>query len=525
MANHELDILTEHLPVSLHGRIALSNNTLYISTELRGNEYILSFIGYAKKSGYTNIVWLSPEQFSATKRKLGNTSTNMADADVQKAARNIFQQAHDMGASDIHIINKGTHGLIRFRIYGFLQDHIQFESSFTERLISTIYSTMSTGQSDGNFTPTKRQDAIIADPKWLPYGVQSIRVHTEPLHSSDPTSRCGTFMPLRLLHDRSQAQGSLEDRVLSLGFDEKDAATFRSLTRRTGLTIVSGPTGHGKSTILKHIMEGQATSNPERCYLSIEDPVEYPIKGVQQMLISTKTSDDPKQRGRNYTDALAGAMRSDPDVIMIGEIRYPEAAAAAMDMALTGHAVWTTIHANNAFGIITRMISLLSAANYVEPLDYLCNPNIIAGLIDQRLLPVLCPHCKISLHDIEAKKELLHPQLLSSGALERLRDVMQDRDNVAVQNYKGCEHCNGMGIKGQTVVAEVIETDEILLNFLHQGDLRKAGQYWKTKRGGRRYLERTIDLIAQGHIDPMLAELRLGLPLNIAKVSAARLHA
>ncbi|MEG1609965.1 MAG: ATPase, T2SS/T4P/T4SS family, partial [Bilophila sp.] len=122
-------------------------------------------------------------------------------------------------------------------------------------------------------------------------------------------------------------------------------------------------------------MESMAAENPEKAYITSEDPPEFPLSGVEQVLVSTnadRSSVDEKKRGLAYTNAIAGAMRSDPDVLMIGEIRYPEAATAAIDAALTGHGVFVTLHANNAFGIIPRMESLLNAAGYVSPLDHLC---------------------------------------------------------------------------------------------------------------------------------------------------------
>lgn len=514
--------LLTYLSDETRERVLLENGILLVSNELKGTAELLSFSGYIRRYGIQSIEWLSPEEFTKRKRFHASDAKEYQEADVQEYAKLLFQQAYEEGASDIHIINEGAYGLIRFRRLGLLKDHAEISAGFAERLIATIYSTMSTAQSDGNFTPSKRQDARIAKREWLPSGVHSIRVHTEPLQSEQSSSGVGTYMPLRLLYDRTNASGTLEERTESLGFDSIDAKKFRFLTQRTGLTIISGPTGHGKSTLLKHLMEGQTISNPEKGYLSLEDPVEYPMWRVQQVLVSTKTTNDPLQRGRAYMDALAGAMRSDPDVIMIGEIRYPEAAAAAIDMALTGHSVWATIHANNAFGIIRRMVSLLNAANYAEPLEYLCDHNVIAGLVYQRLLPILCPHCKIlfsALREDPEQRALLIKDDVKARLYSSLsRKKGQSVEKVALWNPHGCEHCKQLGIVGQTVAAEVIVTDDNLLGHLRKGDYNAAEEYWLNTSGGRTYVQHAVEHINNGIVDPTLAEIRLGVPLNYSQL-------
>ena len=135
-------------------------------------------------------------------------------------------------------------------------------------------------------------------------------------------------------------------------------------------------------------------------------------------------------------------MRSDPDVLMIGEVRYPEAAAAALDAALTGHTVWSSIHAGSALGIVDRLFSLLNAANVSDPVDTLCTPGVLAGLVYQRLLPMLCPHCclniKDALHDDQGKAKLLVP------VLQRTRRLGVPLHMVRVRG-RGCSLCHKTG--------------------------------------------------------------------------------
>ncbi len=164
-----------------------------------------------------------------------------------------------------------------------------------------------------------------------------------------------------------------------LGFAQSQCRDMDFLTKRTGLTVISGPTGHGKSTVLKHTMESQTETAPEKAYHSVEDPPEFHMRDVNQIKVTTKQEGDydRSKRAAAYINVIAGAMRSDSDVLMIGEIRYPEAAVAAIDAALTGQSVWATLHANNGFGIVTRFESLLRSAGYLDPLDVLCDPNVL----------------------------------------------------------------------------------------------------------------------------------------------------
>lgn len=510
--------LFSHLPENLQSRVLLEEGTLYTSEELKGDPALISFVGLAQRYGVMNVEWLDARAFDL--RSNGQSSSEPKnETEMRLYATRLFQTAFNESASDIHILDLGAYGLIQFRRLGLIKDHSQLRGGFVQDLITAIYQTM-TLSADTQFSPTLRQDARIAERRFLPPTVHSIRVHTEPLQCQQAKDGCGVFMGLRLLYDRTKAEGSLEDRVAVLGYDKQDGKRFRFLTKRTGLTIISGPTGHGKSTLLKHVMEGQTYSHPEKSYFSIEDPTEYPMNNVKQVMVgSSRITTDTNQRGQAYMDAIAGAMRSDPDVIMIGEIRYPEAAAAAIDAALTGHSVWATLHANNAFGIIRRMVSLLNAANYAEPLEYLCDHNVMAGLVYQRLLPVLCPQCKVPLDSFikqYPKGSEERERILPDAVFGRLMSVVNNTDQIFVQGA-GCDHCHNLRITGQTVAAEVIVADQIMLTHLRDGKYEKAQRYWKEEQGGRSYIEHAIELIAVGLLDPYLAETRLGVPLNFSK--------
>ncbi|MBF0482499.1 MAG: Flp pilus assembly complex ATPase component TadA, partial [Desulfovibrionaceae bacterium] len=428
---------------------------------------------------------------------------------IQQFAIELLSKAYEAGASDIHLTDFGPYTLIQFRCLGMLNDHTHLEGDFGRQVIACIYQTL--GQSgDACFSPSERQDGRICKREYLPAKVHSVRVHSEPLESALSISGVGISMALRLLYDSTSATGNLETRMGLLGFSKSHYETVDFLTRRTGLTIISGPTGHGKSTLLKHVMEAMVDRNPGKAFYSIEDPPEYPLKGVRQVIVYTK---EQLERFSAYVDAIAGAMRADPDVLMIGEIRYGASAVAAIDAALTGHAVWATIHANNAFGIISRMISLL-AKHFEKPLEHLCDHNVLSGLEYQRLVPVLCNECKIRMLDIpENEREYFIPLDVQQRLIRRAENI----ENVYVRG-EGCERCNRRGLSSQTVAAEVVATDQAMLGFLRAGNTEKAYEHWKIEYNGVDYVQHALQLIQAGTVDPYLAEERLGVPLDFNHV-------
>ncbi len=496
----------------------LEDGTLYISEAWKGEAEVISFIGLAHKRGVKGVEYLPAGEFQNRYVKAAKEQDiqGLGDSELQSYAKKLFELAFKENASDIHIEDYGTYGIIRFRCLGMLHTHLELPGEKTKQLIAVIYGTLAQQASTTAHTPTVRQDARIAKREYLPAKVHSIRVHTEPLEVSQADGGAGCFMSLRLLYDRTSAKGSLRNRLASLGYEDTDIGRFRFLTERSGLTIIAGPTGHGKSTLLKHVMEAQAEEAPEKSFQSVEDPPEYPLAGVKQVMVSTGNVADPAARGRNYIDAIAGAMRSDPDVLMIGEIRFPEAAVAAIDAALTGHGVWATLHANNALGIIMRMVSLLNAAHYADPLEYLCDHNVLAGLVYQRLVPALCPHCKIKLMDIQQAGEeglAYRRKVLPDYVFKRLERAVNNPENVHIRG-KGCPHCNNFGFAGQTIAAEVIVTDHTLLKHVRNGSISNAYQHWRENMKGRTVIQDAIQKIERGILDPHMTEIRLGIPLN-----------
>lgn len=501
---------TNEIPKILQERVMLLEGVILISAELEDDAHLMSFLSYAARKGYTETKRVEASEFQKLRKK--HYTRIETESDIQTLAVDIIADAHKQGASDIHLTDAGPYASIKFRKLGMVQDYKQLKGEKGRKVIVAIYQTMS-NQVDSTFIPSERQDGRIVNNDFLPSEVHSIRIHTEPLECAMADNGTGTFMALRLLYDRTTAKGNLVHRLTSLGYSEQHKRDFQTLTQRSGLSLLSGPTGHGKSTALKHIMESMAEENPEKNYLAIEDPPEYPLERVKQVRVSTNDQDE--NRGAAYRNAIAGAMRSDPDEIMIGEIRFPQAASAALDAAQTGHGVWTTVHANSAFGIIQRMVSLLHAANYPDPLEYLCDHTVLSGLHHQRLVPVLCPKCKMPIKDVFAlgPSNELRRRSLPQPLLERLMSTITDMDQIHIRG-EGCAECAGMGIIGQTVAAELVPTDPVILGAIRNGNMDAAYKHWRNELNGRTFVDHALELIQTGVIDPCLTELRLGVPLD-----------
>lgn len=413
-------------------------------------------------------------------------------SDMQQAATSIFQKAVEMRASDIHIrVSYRTRTEIYFRIHNDLEFIAEESSGYGKLLCSTIYHSMA-DVSDPTFEEMSRQDARISDRQKIPLGIDGIRIATSPQVD-------GFIMVLRLLYNDAASDTDL----IKLGYMEAQANSFELMKRRpTGINIVAGPTGSGKSTTLQRVLASIVKESQNRKHIiTVEDPPEYPIAGVVQTPVTNAESEE--ERTREFQRAIRAAMRLDPDILMIGEVRDAASAALAIQAAMTGHQVWTTLHVNNALAIVDRLQDLK------VPIELITDPTIVSGLTCQRLLKLLCPHCRQRISDVMDR--------YSERDLRRIMTVA-DLNSVYVLG-DGCEHCRNTGIVGRTPVAETIITDHTLMDFLRKKDRMGAISYWKNDQNGISMLEHAIIKIKAGLVDPFLAEDVVG-PLNMGIVES-----
>lgn len=526
--NHIHGHIFEGIPEEYRSQIALVEGSLHVSTTLRDEKKNINFLSNLaakiQKSGLGGkIHFHDPSEFDRLyhARSFLSQSDVSDDSKVVSLAKQLIRQAYDKRATDIHIIELGNYAAIKMRVKGHLSDFEALDPQAGERLISVIFNSLSTSSGTSSFNKQARMDARIIHRGVLPPAVHSVRLHTEPIQlpNSGRNDGMGTFLAMRLLYDSTEASGTLEERLGRLGYLPLHTAVIRRLTQRGGLSIISGPTGSGKSTALKHIMERMVMESPDRSYFSVEDPPEYPIRGVSQIQVITNVKNDANfdARGIAYTEAIAGAMRSDPDVIMIGEIRYPQAAIAAIDAAQTGHSVWATIHANDAFGIVTRLESLLRAAEVNRPIEVLCESNVLTGLCYQRLIAILCPECKERWVDLPKDQQDKRLSMDLYGRLSGLKGFSDsDFDNIHLRG-PGCPACADTGLDRMTVVAETIEMTPEILFAMKKGDKAEAKRIWLEQQKGFTYMDHAIQLIKSGEMDPEIAESRLGTLLMNAQ--------
>lgn len=408
-------------------------------------------------------------------------------SEMQRIATDIFRKAVKRRASDIHIrVAYKGHTEVFFRVHNDLLPVAEHPPSWGKMLCSAIYTAMS-DVSDATYEDLSRQDGRISSRNKLPAELDGIRIATTPQVD-------GNVMVLRLLYNDTNVSND----ICLLGYSQEQKSLIALMKRRpTGINIISGPTGSGKSTTLQRTL----LSIHQECHgtkhiITVEDPPEYPMAGIVQTPVSNVKTEE--ERSAAFQEAIKSSMRLDPNVIMIGEMRDPPSARLGVQAAMTGHQVWTTVHANNAFAIIDRMVDLGISPNVM------CDPTIITGLICQRLLKVLCPHCKVPMAKV----------LEQYTAQDQARAMSTIDISAAHVAGAGCPECSDTGIAGRTVVAEVVVPDQSMMKFIKNGEKSRAIEYWRS-RGGKTMLDMAVSKVNEGLCDPFQAEEEVG-PLNFA---------
>lgn len=432
------------------------------------------------------------------------TESLARDSEKIRLALDIQQHAVSLRASDVHIRVFGSrHTRVYFRIDGQLQELTQWQMSAEngEDLSRTIYQSL-TNTARPSYVPTIGQDGQIDHADYLGRGLAAIRVKTCP-------HKLGHMMVLRLLYNRAHAaKGSLDERLNAAGYSPDHIEMFRTMiSRPKGLVLLAGETGSGKSTTLMHLLEVVHAERAGSNILTIEDPPEYDIEGAMQ--IPVVTEDDSESRSEAFVRAIRDALRLDPDVIMIGEVRDPASAVLAVQAAITGHLALSTVHTNSCVDSLVRLYTLIGShrdGGGVDPSMYLANPQTVAGLCYQTLVPLLCTQCREPLRGNESRVPRdLYQRLKEIGLL----------DHPVHLRGSGCRACQTdgarvTGIYGRTVVAETACTDSEYLARFNKHDIAGAQEHWIRALGGRPIMAHALEKIAQGLVDPVLMEQRVG---------------
>ncbi len=333
-----------------------------------------------------------------------------AEAPIIKLVNHIFVQAVKRGVSDIHIEPFEKEVRVRFRIDGVMYPAFTPPKRVQSALISRIKIMANLNIAEKRLPQDGRINIKVAD-KTI-----DIRVSVLPV-------QFGERIVMRLL-DKSKTFGKLED----LGFSDRDFQVVKdSIGRSNGIILVSGPTGSGKTSTLYSIL--YRLNTPDVNVITVEDPVEYQMAGIGQVQVREKI-------GLTFAAALRSILRQDPDIIMIGETRDQETAQIAIQSALTGHLVLSTIHTNSAPATITRLIDM-----GIEP--FLISSSIVA-VIAQRLVRRLCPKCK----------QVYTPD---QEVLRLLNISPEEAKKITFYKPGGCDECNQMGYRGRLAIFEVMQ--------------------------------------------------------------------
>ena len=339
------------------------------------------------------------------------------EAPIIKLVHSVIAQSVDDGASDIHFEPQAKELMIRFRVDGVLHEIMSIPRRMQAGVISRL-KIMAELDIAERRVPQDGRIGLMVGGKPI-----DMRVATLP-------TVYGEKVVMRLL-DKSNVMLDLED----LGFSEKALKRFhKSLAKPYGAILVTGPTGSGKSTTLYAALN--ILNSPDKNVITVEDPVEYRLTGINQVQVNVRA-------GMTFSAALRSILRCDPDIVMVGEIRDRETAQIAIESALTGHLVLSTLHTNDAPGALSRLTEM-----GIEPF---LTSSAVDCVLAQRLARRLCPQCR---EPYTATKEMLRKNDFPPEVC--------DRDDVVLYRAKGCARCNTTGYKGRLGLYEVMIVSEAI---------------------------------------------------------------
>jgi general secretion pathway protein E len=379
------------------------------------------------------------------------------EAHMQGNILDLIEQAYALNASDIHIDVSEQVTTVLFRVDGTLFKHATWTADHGVRFLGACYAMADIA--NRSYSPARFLAARLAPrdgrDEWaFPHGLEAIRMQFNPKTFGI------TYAVLRLLGS-VRATSSIED----LGFEPEQLQTLKAFARRNkGLAIVAGPTGSGKSTSMSTLLIRQreiddASGRGRTCF-TIEDPPERRLPGAQQLVVPNTDTDEA--RGAAFADSIRAALRSDPDVVMIGEIRDLITANLAVTASMTGHQVWSTLHCSSAHAIPLRLTDLGVDRTVILGSDEL---QVAVG---QVLVPKLCTEC--------SKPLLSEPPSPEVHALHAILGA-----NARVPAPKGCDACRQTGVKGRTVLAEVVRTDPDYLKVLADDGIVAAREFSRAR--------------------------------------------
>ncbi|SDL63316.1 MSHA biogenesis protein MshE [Janthinobacterium sp. OK676] len=383
----------------------------------------------------------------------------LEEAPIVKLLQSVFEDATQVRASDIHIEPQEGRLQIRFRIDGVL--HLQTEAD------SKIASSLA--------LRLKLMSDLDISEKRLPQdGRFAIRVKNQRIDvriSTMPT-QYGESVVMRLLN-----QGGTTLRLDAIGMPPALVAQFRAIVSRpNGLVLVTGPTGSGKTTTLYCALS--ELNSVEKKLITVEDPVEYRLAGINQVQVNDKIE-------LNFARVLRSALRQDPDIVLVGEMRDQETAQIGLRAAMTGHLVLSTLHTNDAISTPLRLMDM-GVPRYMVG-------SSLQAVLAQRLVRVICESCSTPYQPTPNEYEWLRLEL---GELVERNQYFHG---------KGCSHCNGMGYRGRTGVYELLEITRAVADAANHADPSHFMKVATAQMAGETLRRHAVQLVVQGRTTVMEA--------------------
>lgn len=352
------------------------------------------------------------------------------DAPIARIVDELIETAYQDRASDIHIEPEEEITLIRFRIDGVLQDVLRIPNKLHDRIVTRI-KVLSNLRTDEHMSAQDGKMRMELEEENL-----DIRVSMIPIAE-------GEKVVMRLLSSRAR-EYSLTD----LGFNEHDLRKITDAFNKSyGMILSTGPTGSGKTTTIYSILE--VLNTREKNITTVEDPVEYRIKGANQIQVNVKTN-------LTFANGLRSILRQDPNIIFVGEIRDSETAGIAVNAALTGHLVLSTLHTNDAVTAIPRLIDMK-----VEP--YLVSSTVTV-IVAQRLVRKICGFCRVS---TTMKFEELMKNIPENILKNHFIPVGTNKE-IRTYRGKGCKNCHFTGYRGRVGIYEVLEVSKEIRKLISE---------------------------------------------------------
>ncbi len=404
-------------------------------------------------------------------------NTSIQKASLTDMVTVIIAVAIKSRSSDIHIECEENLIKVRYRIDGILTDVAEIDKSLWQKIIarikllSRLKINITDKPQDGRFTIFLTKETI------------DVRVSTLP-------TTYGESVVMRLL--MSSAIGLAFEALGLRGQAYEDL--LREIGKPNGMVVTTGPTGSGKTTTLYAVLT--KLNNPETKIITIEDPVEYRLPGINQSQID-------HSRGYDFASGLRSILRQDPDIVMVGEIRDLETADIAMNAALTGHLVLSTLHTNDASGTVPRLLAMGVKSFLLAP--------ALNAMIGQRLVRKICDHCKTK--DTIDSKTIEHIRKILSGVKDIKGYSLDEKKLKELKFYKGkgCEKCQTFGYKGRIGIYEIMTMNEEVENLILSGHVSEYDMKKVSEKNGM------INMLQDGILKALEGITTLDEVLRVAK--------